>query len=70
MYDKIWLMVPTYKRVEWIDRFIQSAMEMADHHSNISFCFCVNHKDKATFDFIKNYDFKMIDNMVIEEKSI
>ena len=53
MYDKIWLMVPTYKRVEWLKRFMESAILKADSPLNISFCICVNKKDKMSFDFIE-----------------
>jgi hypothetical protein len=71
MYDKIWLMVPTYKRVEWIKRFIDSAIEMAEKPEQIAFCFCVNHKDKVTQEFVDDFcSNKWRDSFFIIEKSI
>jgi len=76
MYDKIWLMVPTYKRVEWIQRFIDSAIIMSDDPEKIAFCFCTNVKDKKTVEGIKlsiydeNDELKVGDILFVEEKSI
>jgi hypothetical protein len=72
MYNKIWLMVPTYRRVEWIKRFINSAIDKADNpEQNIGFCFCVNHKDKATIKFLADFcSTKFRDAFIIQEKSI
>lgn len=67
MYNKIWLMVPTYKRVEWIKRFIESAIDKVDNLLNISFCFCVNHKDIKTIEYLENSG---VNGIIVREKTI
>lgn len=60
MYNKIWLMVPTYKRPEWLVRLIVSAIETAENVSNIGLCICYNVKDKSTVSFLQSEDFKTL----------
>ena len=67
MYDKLWLMVPTFKRVEWLKRFMQSAVLMADSINNIKFCVCINHKDIKTLDYLKSINVPLL---IVEEKTI
>jgi hypothetical protein len=69
MYNKIWLMVPTYKRVEWIKRFMESAVLKSDSPLNIAFCICVNKKDKMTLDFIQMLKSEMKTNILFVEES-
>ena len=47
-YEKICLMVPTYKRVPRLMSFINSAVSTADDFSRLLFCFCVNERDADT----------------------
>jgi hypothetical protein len=72
MYNKLWLMVPTYKRLDWIQRFIESAIDKADKpEENIGFVFCVNHKDKISLDYLTDFcNNKFRDAFIIQEKSI
>jgi hypothetical protein len=72
MYNKLWLMVPTYKRLSWIKRFIASAIDLADDaEANIGFVFCVNHKDEVSLKYLNEFrDVKFRDTLVIVEKSI
>jgi hypothetical protein len=72
MYDKIWLMVPTYRRVDWIKRFINSAIDKADNpESSIGFVFCVNHKDPKTKEYLTDFcNNRFRDAFIVEEKSI
>jgi hypothetical protein len=76
MYDELWLMVPTYKRVEWINRLVASALEMADDPSRINFCFCVNAKDAKSIAFVNELEGKRLEDpragstVIVKEKSI
>ena len=70
MYDKLWLMVPTFKRVEWVKRFIDSAIGMADNINNIQFCICVNQKDEKTKEFFSNLNPLNVPFYIIPEKTI
>jgi len=45
IYDKICLMLPTYKRPESIMSFVNSALNCADDWHRLRFCFCVNKSD-------------------------
>lgn len=52
-YDRINLMVPTYKRVEngKLPRFIDSAIKNADDINNICFTFLLNYDDHETYSY-------------------
>lgn len=52
IYDKINLMIPTYKRVKELDALIKSVMETAKDLSNVFFTFCINRKDCETRDYL------------------
>jgi hypothetical protein len=54
-YKNICLMLPTYKRPEWLRRFLSSALDTASDIENLSFCLCINKSDKETIEFIKRY---------------
>ena len=69
MYNKIWLMVPTFKRVEWLKRFIDSAVKMVDDVQNIQFCICVNKKDTKTLEYINSIRLTL-PIFVVEEKTV
>lgn len=47
-YDKINLMIPSYKRKQWLDRCIRSALSTAEQPQNIFFTVCVNRIDVDT----------------------
>ena len=48
-YDKICIMLPTYKRHgTYLPKFINTAIEMASDPKNICFSFCVNRDDTGT----------------------
>jgi len=51
-YDKICLMLPTYKRPKQILAFVNSAMKYADDWLRLRFCFCVNKTDEISKDTI------------------
>lgn len=69
MYNKLWIMVPTYKRLEWLKRFLDSSIDKADSINQIAFCVCINKKDAASRDFLINYftDKKMNFMLTTEE---
>jgi len=48
IYDKICLMLPTYKRPGSIMTFVNSALRTADDWRRIRFSFCVNEKDEIS----------------------
>ena len=53
-YDKICLMVPTFKRVKngKLPRFVESALQNVSTYKRIYFCFCINKKDEETVNYI------------------
>lgn len=51
-YDKICLMLPTYKRVGGLMAFCDSALKKANDPSRIRFGLCVNEKDQETLAYI------------------
>lgn len=56
VYNKINLMLPTYKRHDTLlPIYINSALDTA-RVKNINFSFCVNKKDQGTIDFLNSYD--------------
>ena len=71
-YNKLCLMVPTYKRsTTSLPVFINSAIETAGDLKNICFCFCVNKKDTATKEYIEKYLWPAgVEWEIIEEKLI
>lgn len=56
MYNRINLMLPTYKRVAngKLPKFISSACEMCDDPRQIVFTFLVNEDDNETLDYLKS----------------
>lgn len=56
-YEKICLMIPTYKRPEWLGKIIDSAVETADDVSRLRFSFCVNVKDDVTRKYLSEKAF-------------
>jgi hypothetical protein len=55
IYDKISLMLPTYRRsTTYLPRFIESAMMTAKNLNNVCFAFCVNKGDFDTIDYINS----------------
>lgn len=72
IYNKICLMLPTYKRSETsLPVFIDSAIEMANNPAALRFSFCVNKKDFDTFGFIINYAWpEGVEYEIIQEDSI
>lgn len=68
-YDSICLMVPTYKRLVGLARFIDTAMKFADDPKRLKFAFCVNAKDVATIDMLRHRYFPLEENVdiVVEE---
>jgi hypothetical protein len=52
-YEKICLMLPTYKRIDKLTSFIDSAFSTADTPSKLYFSFCVNEKDTETIEYLK-----------------
>lgn len=51
-YDKICLMVPTYKRPLRLMSLIDSALRLAEDPRRLRFSFCVNKDDQETRDFL------------------
>ena len=56
-YDKINLMVPTYKRVKngKLPRFIESVFKHTSDIDNICFSFLVNYEDDETLNYLNNF---------------
>lgn len=54
-YNRICLMVPTYKRVSngKFPRFVESAIQNASSHKRICLCACVNKRDTETLQYIE-----------------
>jgi hypothetical protein len=52
MYEKICLMVPSYKRIDQLFAFINSALKTADDPDRIVFSFCINENDQESYDLI------------------
>lgn len=68
VYDKICLMLPTYKRSKtYLPAFIYSAITTSSPE-RVSFLFCVNKNDTETFEFLRNYDFRGFDFETIVEE--
>lgn len=53
-YDKICLMLPTYKRISSLTSVIDSALKHANDPSSLRFCLCVNEKDKETLAYLNS----------------
>jgi hypothetical protein len=53
IYDKICLMLPTYKRPQSILSFVNSALETAANPTALRFCFCVNEEDAVSRETIE-----------------
>jgi len=72
VYNKINLMLPTYKRhTTSLPLFINTAIETVSKIKNICFTFCVNQKDQATTDFLNAYDWPFgCEWGIIQEASI
>jgi hypothetical protein len=60
LYNRINLMVPTYKRVKngKLEKHLNSAIEMASDIKNICYTILVNSDDQETLDFFKSYQMK------------
>ena len=57
-YNKICIMLPTYKRSKTsLPVFINSALETCSNPANICFSFCVNKKDIDTLEYLDSYIF-------------
>lgn len=53
-YDRINLMLPTYKRSDGkLRTFVESALKTASSHHNLAFTFCVNRHDIETQEYLK-----------------
>ena len=68
-YKKLTLMVPTYKRIEWIERFLSSAERMADQIDNIEFVVCYNKKDLKTKEYLQTREW-VAAHKLIEETTV
>lgn len=67
MYNKICIMVPTFKRVEWLTRLIDSVRNTASDLNNVCFCFCVNKKDPKSLDAVNGF---IVDKISIIETTV
>jgi hypothetical protein len=56
MYDKINIMMPTYKRPKMLRRCIDSILDTAQKKENICFTFMINKKDRSYDDFEWPFD--------------
>lgn len=67
-YNKICLMLPTYKRSgSSLPVFIRSAISTVSDTGNISFAFCVNKSDMITKKFLASFNFCGIQAEVFQE---
>lgn len=66
-YNKINLMIPTYKRQRNLQTVISSALNTASDSRVLAFSFCVNRKDQDTVDFINKFDFKGAVSCIVYE---
>jgi hypothetical protein len=66
-YDRICLMLPTYKRSKtYLPQFIDSAIAMSNPRK-ICFAFCVNENDQETRNYLLHKDFNGIDIVLVSE---
>lgn len=65
-YTKINLMLPTYKRLKSLQRFLESALELAKSPDDLRFSFCVNNKDTDTQDYLEKLDFNGQAEVILE----
>lgn len=70
MYNKICLMLPTYKRLDKLKRFIDSAIDTAENKESVIFSFCVNVEDDMTRSFLAGYEKIKGIYEIIDEKTI
>jgi hypothetical protein len=54
LYDKINIFLPTFKRIQSLQRCIDSAMRNAADIRNLRFTFCVNEKDTDTVQYLSS----------------
>jgi len=66
-YEKINLMVPTYKRPKYIARFIRSALKTAINPDALRFTLCVNEKDTDTREWLDAGDFPKLQTCIVTE---
>lgn len=51
MYTKINLMLPTYHRIENLNRIVQSVIDTTENIDNIRWTFCINEKDTQSLEW-------------------
>jgi hypothetical protein len=68
MYDKIYLMLPTYKRIDKLSKFIQSAQSTVSDPESVILMLCINENDSETAEYIKQNP-PAFDIRIINEKT-